>query len=279
MNLPFQISDDKKEEIKKLKIIPKGRAKFEIGDIYNHLTILGRAENAIGYNNTFVYAICDCSQHNIIRVQLNKLKNNTTVSCGCEHKKITAEQGRKSCINMINKIVGDFKIVNKTDERDSGSVVWIGECVYCGEFRKISQRNMKNSIVHPNVCSCQKRGGSSFERKIEKLLNENNISFMREKVFDDFVYEDTKQHPRFDFYLKDYNCLIEIHGRQHYEQCGGYMRKENLQKRKIRDSLKIQYALNNNYNIIIIPYTQIDNISCKELLPATSNFIIRSVTV
>jgi len=277
MNLPFKISEEKQKEIDKLEIIPKGMSKFEIGDIYNHLTILGRAKNAEGYRNTYVYAICDCPQHNIIRVQLNKLKNNNTTSCGCEHKKVAVEQGRKTAINMLGKIIGDYKIIEKTDERDSESIVWIGECIYCGELRKIAQRNMKNSIAHPNTCSCQRRGGSSFERKIEEILNKNHISFAREKTFDNLIYKDTKQHPRFDFYLKDYNCLIEVHGKQHYVQGSGFMEKENLQKRQERDSFKTKWALDNNYNIIIIPYNEIKNISCKDLLPDTSNFIVKEV--
>jgi len=277
MNLPFNISEDKQKEIDNLKIIPKGMSKFEIGDVYNHLTILGRAENAVGYRNTYVYAICDCPEHNIIRVQLNKLKNNNTISCGCEHKKTAREQGKKSCINMLGSVIGDFKIIAKTDERDSESVVWLGQCVYCGELRKIAQRNMKDNILHPNVCSCQRTGGSSFERQIESILKENNIFYHKEKVFDSFIYEDTKKHPRFDFFLPNYNCLIEVHGKQHYVQGSGYMEKENLTKRQLRDKIKISWALKNNFFIIVIPYTEINNIILLDLLPNTSKFLVKEV--
>lgn len=275
MNLPFKISETKQQEINNLNFIPKGMSKFEIGDIYNHLTILGRAENAPGYRNTYVYSICDCEEHNIIRVQLNKLKNNNTISCGCVHKQKAAEQGKKSCINMLGAIIGDFKIIEKTDERDSESVVWLGECIHCKELRKISQRNMKDNIIHPNVCSCQRRGGSSFERAIEKILDDNNIVYHREKVFIDFIYEDTNQHPRFDFYLSDYHCLIEVHGKQHYIQGSGYMQHENLQIRQKRDLIKANWAINNNYSMIIIPYNEINNITLSDLLPKTSKFIFR----
>lgn len=274
MNLPFDISEEKQKEINNLNFIPKGMSKFEIGDVYNHLTILGRAKNADGYRNTYVYAICDCPQHNIIRVQLNKLKNNNTISCGCEHKKVAAEQGKKTYINMLNSIVGSFKIIEKTEERDFESVVWLGECIYCGEKRKIAQRNMKNNIAHPNICSCQKRGGSSLEQKIEQILNYNNISYNREKIFLNFLYEDTKRHPRFDFYLPEYNCLIEINGKQHYIQPSGYMKKD-FEKRQIRDKIKINWALNNNYKIIIIPYNVINNITISDLLPKTSKYLVK----
>lgn len=272
MNLPFEISEEKQQEINNLKILPKGMSKFEVGDVYNHLTILGRAENAIGYRNTYVYAICDCSEHNIIRVQLNKLKNNNTISCGCEHKKAAARQGIKTGIDMIGTITGDFKVIEKTDERDSESIVWLCKCIYCGEVRKISQRNMKDNIRHPNVCSCQRRGGSSFERAIEKILNENKINYCREKTFENFLYEDTQRPPRFDFFLPDYNCLIEVHGKQHYVQGSGYMENENLEIRQQRDEFKINWAIKNGYTILVIPYTEINNITISDLLPITSKF-------
>lgn len=272
MNLPFEISQEKEQEINNLKILPKGMSKFEVGDVYNHLTILGRAENAPGYRNTYVYAICDCNEHNIIRVQLNKLKSNNTISCGCEHKKAAAKQGSKTGVNMLGSIVGDFKVIEKTDERDSESIVWLCECIHCGEKRKISQRNMKNNIQHPNVCSCQRRGGSSFERAIESILTDNNINFHREKTFNNLFYEDTHQSPRFDFFLPDYNCLIEVHGKQHYIQGRGYMEKENLEVRQKRDAFKVDWAIKNGYAMIVIPYNEINNITVLDLLPDTSNF-------
>ena len=123
MNLPFNISKEKQQEIDNLEIIPKGLSKFEIGDTYNHLTILGRSKNAPGYNNTYVYAICDCKEHNIIRVQLNKLKNNSTQSCGCYHKKYATEQGKKTKVDMLGEIIGDFEIIEETEERDFESIV------------------------------------------------------------------------------------------------------------------------------------------------------------
>lgn len=275
MNLPFFISKEKEKEINSLNFIPIGQSRFKIGDCYNHLTILGRAPNAIGYNNTYVYAICDCEEHNIIRVQLNKLKNNNTKSCGCEHRKSAMLQGKNSYINMLDSIVGDFKIIEKTEERDYESVVWIGECIYCGEHRKISQRNMKNNILHPNTCSCRRKGGSSLERKIEEILNKNNILYKREQTFENCVYLDSGRRPRFDFFLPKYKCLIEVNGKQHYTQGSGYMKKEDINKRKERDSFKIEWAINNGYNIITIPYNEINNITLNDLLPNTSNFLER----
>lgn len=50
------------------------------------------------------------------------------------------------------------------------------------------------------------------ETKIKKLLTENNIKFETQKIFSNFRYQDTQQFPRYDFYLPDYNILIEYDG-------------------------------------------------------------------
>lgn len=280
MNLSFikNLSQEKQNEINSLDIIPKGRASFEVGDVYNHLTILGRAKNAEKYRNTYVYAICDCEEHNIIRVQLNQLKTNHTVSCGCVHKHLAQNLGKTSYIDMTDKIIGSFKVKEKTKERDYESVIWMCECIYCGNKRKISQRNMKNNILHPNICNCQLKYGSSYEQIIKNILDSNNIFYYREYSFDNFVYNDTGRKPRYDFYLPDYKCLIEVNGAQHYKEVSSSFGKYSLQDIQNKDKIKIKYALDNNYSIIIIPYWNINIIEYKDLLPG-SKFELKEAVI
>ena len=59
---------------------------------------------------------------------------------------------------------------------------------------------------------------SKGENEVEKVLIELNIIFEKQKRL-----QDMKKAP-FDFYLPDYNLLIEFQGKQHYEpvaQFGG----------------------------------------------------------
>ena len=48
--------------------------------------------------------------------------------------------------------------------------------------------------------------------KIKKILEENNISYISEKSFDDFYYEESKKPIKFDLYVND-KYIIEFDGR------------------------------------------------------------------
>lgn len=58
------------------------------------------------------------------------------------------------------------------------------------------------------------------EEKINKILIENNINFESQKTFPD-LYGKNKHPYFFDFYLSDYNILIEYDGIQHFQYTEG----------------------------------------------------------
>ena len=62
---------------------------------------------------------------------------------------------------------------------------------------------------HKTSCGCLRSKG---EQKIIQILQENNILFEKEKTFENCFYPDTGGMCRFDFYLPDYNILIEYDG-------------------------------------------------------------------
>lgn len=105
---------------------------------------------------------------------------------------------------------------------------------------------------------------SSGEQEVERLLIEYNIKHETQYTFKDC--KNIKELP-FDFYLPDYNILIEYDGEQHY----GLRFEDTIEdfiKRKINDGLKNEYCYFNNIPLIRIPYwkfNNIENILCKEL--------------
>ena len=105
--------------------------------------------------------------------------------------------------------------------------------------------------------SCEKCFNKSKNEEICMiLLEEKNISFLREYKFEDCRY----QRPLpFDFYLPKYNCCIEIDGEQHYSPTKFKGINENkaiksfeLQKKK--DKIKDEYCIKNNIKLLRIPY-------------------------
>lgn len=85
--------------------------------------------------------------------------------------------------------------------------------------------------------------GSSFgEIFLKRLFSENNIKYVSEKTFSEL--RDIKSL-RFDFYLPEYNTVIEYHGSQHFDFKNRYYTKENIE----HDKIKYKYAINNSINI------------------------------
>lgn len=83
-------------------------------------------------------------------------------------------------------------------------------------------------------CGCL---ASEGERIIQSILEQNNISFKKQKTFQTCFNPKTNALLKFDFYLPDYNCCIEFDGIQHYkEQFSWYY--SNLEDVQYRDNIK-----------------------------------------
>lgn len=99
---------------------------------------------------------------------------------------------------------------------------------------------------------------SKGEQYIMNWLEEHHIKYEYQKKF-----PETKLKS-FDFYLPEQNILIEYQGEQHYHPLNCFGGKEKFQLQQERDSIKREFAKNNQINLIEIPYY--DNIE-KYLLP------------
>ena len=114
------------------------------------------------------------------------------------------------------------------------------ECPDCGEItRKMI------SVVNRIGLSCNScgRGISYPNRFIFNLLRELNVNFKSEKIFD------WSEGRIYDFYLEDYNCIIEAHGMQHYRNCGFTI---NVKEQQKIDKYKENIARNNKIDKYII---------------------------
>jgi DNA-directed RNA polymerase subunit RPC12/RpoP len=129
-------------------------------------------------------------------------------------------------------------------------------CEKCGnEFEKIlNDLNQKDIGV---VCKDCK--GSQLEQSTKKVLDKYNIKYKREYSYDD-LFGIGKQPLRFDFYLLDYNLLIECQGQQHVKRAKGWQTEESFKRQQIYDKRKKDYCKKNNIKLLEIWYYEIDNI-------------------
>lgn len=113
---------------------------------------------------------------------------------------------------------------------------------------------------HVNSCGCITSIGES---NIQKVLQNNNIIFEKQKTFPDFMTQ-SGGFPRYDFYLPEYNRLIEFDGQWHYEEILYF--STTLDERQAKDIEKNQYAKSHNIDLVRIPYIERDNITLDLIL-------------
>ena len=146
------------------------------------------------------------------------------------------------------------------------------QCVdnmYHGEYSVLSEYQSMSSYItmKHNTCGhvwntkpsdfraghgCPKCASSKGEKYIRKWLNGQHINNVEQKRFEDC--RDKLPLP-FDFYLPEYNLIIEYDGRQHFEQVELWGGEHGLEERQRHDAIKNQYCKNNNINLLRIPYT------------------------
>lgn len=98
---------------------------------------------------------------------------------------------------------------------------------------------------------------SKGERKIKQFLDLNNIEYYKQYKFKNCKFK--RQLP-FDFYLPNYNLLIEYDGKQHYIISSFYGGIDSFIDTKIRDTIKNLYCKDNNIKLLRIPYWEFNNI-------------------
>lgn len=217
------------------------------GQVFGRLTVL-KDSGERHYQN--IVWECQCSCGNIVKVPGGYLISGTTKSCGCLQKEIVSNLHYE---DLTGKKFNHLTVLKDSGERKFNKVVWECQCD-CGNpaIVKTISYNLTHNLIMS--CGCERR--SKGEIKISQLLTENNISFETEKIFKNCKFPSTNGTLRFDFYLHDYNTIIEYDGIQHFISYeNSWTNKEAVEKTKERDIFKNQWCKENNIKLIRIPYT------------------------
>lgn len=214
--------------------------------------------------------LCQCECGKTIVVDGSSLRNGHTKSCGCYQRDRTSEVCK---INLIGQTIGNFTVLDYCQKNfeDTGRSKWKCRCNLCGnEEVYLNTDNLKNQ--YSCGCSISSKG----ERKIETILLQNHIPYIKEKRFLDLIFSDTGHQARFDFFV-DNSYIIEFDGRQHFIQGEGkYDNEEKFELTKKHDAIKNQYCLEHNIPLIRIPFTAFDKINLNMLKPETSEYLFKS---
>ena len=204
-------------------------------------------------SHTKVKCMCDCGNE-IVRVA-TYLTSGDTTSCGCVHRKRTSESNTKDFAGMKS----DSGIIIKSRSRKNEKSQWLWNCeCYCGKmFEELPARILNN---HVTSCGCKKK--SSRETLISNELDRLNVKYIREKTYSDLF---DKGYLRFDFFIPEYNTLIEYQGEQHYFPLNNFGGDSAFCLGKKHDEMKRNYCEKNKITLVEVPYT-LTNDEIKELL-------------
>lgn len=135
-------------------------------------------------------------------------------------------------------------------------VWWV--CRECGNnwIASITNRNKGRG--------CLKCAYSKGEKVIHNILIRNNIEYISQKEYDGLVGIGNRKLS-YDFYLPDYNLLIEYQGEQHEKPIDFYGKGKKMAEKQFitqqeHDRRKRDYAKVNNINFFEIWYYDFDRI-------------------
>lgn len=239
-----------------------------IGKRYGRLVVLERdLSRPVGHGyNSFWVCQCDCGQ--LTSVSKTSLLQGNTKSCGCLQQE-TREKFKEN-YSIIKDITGQkygkLTAISRTEEKDKkNGYIWKCQCE-CGNIKNVPI----SLLSQGKVVSCGCLTISKGEFKIQQLLQEANIPFMKEYIFSDLKSK-TGQHYRYDFAILGENNtvlrLIEFDGEQHFQQKSEtFFSSQTLKERQQNDETKNNYAKEKGIPLARIPYYDLNKFTLEDLL-------------
>lgn len=195
-----------------------------------------------------------CTIHGIesTKTPYDVISGRGCVLCGAEK---VAAQSRTPKDQFVQNLQSKYKNI----ELVSG---YIAKKEYANFYCSSCGAKWTDIAFYVEKRGCPQCNGSYAESIIADVLQDYNINYIPQFSFSDC--RDKKPLP-FDYYLPDYNILIEYDGEQHYfpVNFGGISddkAQENFERCRIHDEIKNQYCIDNNIMLMRIPYWEKDNI-------------------
>lgn len=195
-----------------------------------------------------------CPKHGDFEVTAsNYLRGNR----GCKECAIEAKREKQSkpyelFVEEVKKVHGNKYDYSKVEYVNCSTKV----CIICpihGEFWQTPSDHMSGA-------GCPICMESHLERRIRQFLEDNNIVYNYEQVFEWLTY---KRKLSLDFYLPELNIAIECQGIQHFEPTNffGSLKTKDEQNTKFEEIIqrdKLKKELCESHNIKLLYFTDLD---------------------
>ena len=214
----------------------------EMKSINPNIDILSKYENA----KTRIKCKCKIDGHVWTATANNLLRGYGCPVCG-GRMKMTHDEfiERLSIVNPDIEILGKY-INSKTPV--------LCKCKIDGNEWCASPNNL---LSYKGCPRCKKSQG---ERRIENYLIANNIKYETYAKFPNLVGVGNKPLS-YDFYITNFNMLIEVQGRQHRMPIDIFGGEEAFKIQQEHDRRKREYAKSNGIELLEIWYDEFDKIS------------------
>lgn len=218
------------------------RCKEIWGDLYDLSQI-------VDYKNTSSKVKIICTKHGEFSTTINQLlQGHGCYECGLDRISDSQRIDFEEFLEMKKDVWGDTYQVKKDDYKSYQSFR-----VYC-KTHDFYWETIGSNFLKGHGCRHCGITVSKGETRIEEILKDKKIKFLEQHKFVGMEY---KRVLRCDFYLPEYNLVIEYNGRQHYESIDFFGGIEGLRETRKRDRLKEQYCQENQINFEIIKYDEI----------------------
>lgn len=219
-----------------------GKIKLTQNDFINKMKKINNNIEIIGqYINYSTHIRCKCKIDNY---EWSALPSNLLQGKGCPMCGGTKQKSHQEYVTDVFKVNKNIVVVGIYV---NAKTPILHKCLIDGHEWYAKPNNILNGK------GCPKCNESYGEKEISNYLMDCQIIFDKQHIFD--KCRNKKPLP-FDFYLPDYNVCIEYDGIQHFESVEIFGGEDALKKQQYNDSIKNNYCLLNDINLIRIRYDQ-----------------------
>lgn len=214
------------------------------------------------YTTSSDYVVVECKVcgHTYQSLPFNLLHGRRCPNCTNIKKGLMSRGNHDDFVNKMKGINNSITILSKYITNTTKLHCLCNEC---GEKFDSTPAQLLRGQGCP-ICNNTSKG----EIRIKSFLELSNIPFVMHYSFDELRGLGGKPLS-YDFYLPDYNVLIEYQGQQHYKPISVFGGDEAFSIQIEHDKRKFEYAQNNDYQLIVIGYKdfcRINDILSKILL-------------
>lgn len=216
------------------------------GDKYN-------AEE-LKYNPTLKEITYKCPIHgwHTSNVQ-NFLNGHSCPECGYKTAGLKGRNSWDEVVTRIKAIHGDSISIPSIEYEGQHTPM----LAICSKHKEFSTTPKKLLAGYGCPTCCMSHG----EKTIRNWLIAHNVEYIPQYIIvpSQSVLFGIKKF-KVDFYLPDFNTIIEFHGSQHYERAECWQTEEDFQNQQDRDKRLREYCKQQKIKLIEIPYTKLKEI-------------------